>query len=197
MSNSNFNITKVVVDPVSQEISSLEVNGKPIETGGGNLQTIVYDSKSPLDVSALFPPGSMKPGEVQIEPDEGYDGIASITISPNGLDGYPEPNLQDKDLGFVASDSITITPDDGYDGLASVTFWTEAEIFSRTVNNVKYIGDGGLSFATAQDLEHIWRYDATSGDWKAVEFTKVVDSENELVTVTITDTGVEFDWNVE
>lgn len=143
MSNSNFNITKVTVDPVSQEISSLEINGKPVETGG-------------------------------------------------------EPNLQAKDLGFVAADVVTtVTPDAGYDGLSSVSFWTEADIFSRTVNTVKYIGDAGLSFITAQDLEHIWRYDATSGDWKAVAFTKVIDSENELVTVTITDSGFEFDWNVE
>ena len=33
MSNSNFNITRVTVDPVSQEISSLEINGKAFESG--------------------------------------------------------------------------------------------------------------------------------------------------------------------
>lgn len=95
MSNSNFNITKVVVDPISQEISSLEVNGKPIETGGGNLQTIVYDSQYPLDVSALFPPSSVEPGEVCIEPDTelGYDGIEKVTILADGLTGYPETQL--------------------------------------------------------------------------------------------------------
>lgn len=36
MSNSNFNITKVKVDPVSQEITELEINGKSVETGGGS-----------------------------------------------------------------------------------------------------------------------------------------------------------------
>ena len=140
-SNSNFNITKVTVNPISQEITGLEVNGKPIEMGS-------------------------------------------------------ELNLQNKDLGFLANDIITIRADAGYDGLESVTFWTESSIFSRTINTRKYIGDAGLSFATAQSLEHIWQYDATSGDWKAVAFTKVIDSENELVTVTLTDSGYEFDWNV-
>lgn len=141
-SNSNFNITKVVVDPTSQEITSLEINGKPIETGS-------------------------------------------------------EPNLQEKDLGFVGADITTIRADAGYDGLESVTFWTESEIFSRTINTRRYIGDAGLNFTMAQDLEHIWQYDATSGDWKALAFTKEIDSENELVTVTLTDSGYQFDWNVE
>jgi len=91
MSNSNFNITKVTVDPVSQEITNLEINGKPIETGGDNLQTIVYDSQYPLNVSALFPTGDEEPGEVEIEPDGelGYDGIEKVTIQPDGLTGYP------------------------------------------------------------------------------------------------------------
>lgn len=180
MSNSNFNITKVVVDPVSQEITELEVNGKPIETGGEANLEVGYLDLYPGDQGTFYP-------------DDDYDGFSHIEyeVQPTVT------NYQDKDLGFIASDGITITPDSGYDALSSVTFWTEAEIFSRTVNNVKYIGDAGLNFTLAQDLEHIWRYDATSGDWKAVEFTKVVDSENELVTVTITDSGFEFDWNIE
>lgn len=35
-SNSNFNITKVTVDPTSQEITGLEVNGKAFESGGSS-----------------------------------------------------------------------------------------------------------------------------------------------------------------
>lgn len=35
MSNSNFNITKVTVDPVSQEITELEVNGEKFSGGEG------------------------------------------------------------------------------------------------------------------------------------------------------------------
>ena len=178
MSNSNFNITKVTVDPVSQEISSLEINGKPVETGGeANLQ--VGSINLPVGTRGI------------LLPDEGYDGFSQVNYATQF------PNLQDKDLGFIGADPITITADTGYDGLASVSFWTESEIFSRTINTRRYIGDAGLNFTAAQDLEHIWQYDATSGDWKAVAFTKVIDSENELVTVTITDSGYEFDWNVE
>lgn len=36
MSNSNFNITKVTVDPISQEITNLEINGKAFESGGSS-----------------------------------------------------------------------------------------------------------------------------------------------------------------
>lgn len=34
-SNSNFNITKVTVDPISQQITNLEINGKSFESGEG------------------------------------------------------------------------------------------------------------------------------------------------------------------
>ena len=34
-SNSNFNITKVTVDPISQEITNLEINGNTFESGEG------------------------------------------------------------------------------------------------------------------------------------------------------------------
>lgn len=68
MSNSNFNITKVTVDPVSQEISSLEINGKPVETGGeANLQ------EGTIDI--FFN------GYTTLTPDEGYDGFSSVKIN--------------------------------------------------------------------------------------------------------------------
>ena len=68
MSNSNFNITKVTVDPVSQEISSLEINGKPIETGSEpNLQ------EGTVDIS--------NNGYTTLTPNEGYDGFSSVEIN--------------------------------------------------------------------------------------------------------------------
>lgn len=88
MSNSNFNITKVTVDPVSQEITNLEINGKAVETGGGgNLEEVVFDPESPLNVEHLF---GVKPSVVQILPSEDFDGIELLTIKPGGLTGYPE-----------------------------------------------------------------------------------------------------------
>lgn len=74
MSNSNFNITKVVVDPVSQEIINLEVNGKEIQTGGGNLEE---GSESITEN-----------GEYTLEPSEGYDGFESVEVTVN----VPLPN---------------------------------------------------------------------------------------------------------
>ena len=84
MSNSNYNITKVTVDPVSQEITNLEVNGKEVSTGGGEVQEKVI---STLNVSSLFPDGDGKPDSVIIEPDEGYDAMSSVEIQ--NITGYP------------------------------------------------------------------------------------------------------------
>lgn len=90
MSNSNFNITKVTVDPVSQEISSLEINGKPIETGGGSeLETVVFDEDNPLNVASIFGERTIP---VQIYPSGDYDGIQQVTIESGGITGYPDPS---------------------------------------------------------------------------------------------------------
>ena len=90
MSNSNFNITKVTVDPVSQEISSLEINGKPIETGGGSeLETVVFDEDNPLNVASIFGERTIP---VLIYPSGDYDGIQQVTIESGGITGYPDPS---------------------------------------------------------------------------------------------------------
>ena len=118
MSNSNFNITKVVVDPISQEISSLEVNGKPIETGGEvNLEQVTL---SPLNVSDLF---IGKPAPVEIHPSEGYDGIKQVTI--DSLTGYPGEGLEfinnpQADVSGLSSEK-TITIPEGQAWTGTVT----------------------------------------------------------------------------
>lgn len=66
MSNSNYTITKVTVDPVSQEITNLEVNGKEINTGG-NLEDLV-DTIS-------------ENGTYHYEPSEDRDGFLSADIT--------------------------------------------------------------------------------------------------------------------
>lgn len=84
MSNSNFNITKVVVDPVSQEISSLEVNGKEIQTGGKVEEVKTIEN---LNISGWFDPEAYwEP--ITIEPSEGYDSIKKVEI--DDITGYPE-----------------------------------------------------------------------------------------------------------
>ena len=91
MSNSNFNITKVTVDPTSQEITNLEINGKAFESGGGGsrLEEVIFDARTPLEVGNIF---GDKATEVEIHPSEGYDGIEKVTIQPDGLTGYPDPS---------------------------------------------------------------------------------------------------------
>ena len=88
MSNSNFNITKVKVDPVSQEIKELEINGKAVETGGeANLEEVVFDESNPLHVETIF---GERTSPVEIYPSSDYDGIEKVTINPDGLIGYPD-----------------------------------------------------------------------------------------------------------
>lgn len=106
MSNSNFNITKVKVDPVSQEITELEINGKSVETGGSeaNLQEVVFDLSSPLEVGNIF---GDKATEVEIHPSEGYDGIEKVTIQPDGLTGYPGEGLEFQNNPIVSLSGIS------------------------------------------------------------------------------------------
>lgn len=88
MSNSNFNITKVKVDPVSQEITELEINGKAVETGGeANLEEVVFDEANPLHVETIF---GERTSPVEIYPSGDYDGIEKVTINSDGLIGYPD-----------------------------------------------------------------------------------------------------------
>lgn len=102
MSNSNFNITKVTVDPTSQEITGLEVNGKAFESGGGSeLEDASFDEYNPLNVEGIF---GDKPGPVEIYPSEGYDGLERVVIQPGGITGYPGEGL-----GFVNNPTVSLS----------------------------------------------------------------------------------------
>ena len=51
-SNSNFNITKVIVDKISQEITGLEVNGKTVDLGEDfDVENLDFESTSELPES--------------------------------------------------------------------------------------------------------------------------------------------------
>lgn len=51
-SNSNFNITKVIVDKISQEITGLEVNGKEVSLGEDfDVENLDFTSTSELPES--------------------------------------------------------------------------------------------------------------------------------------------------
>lgn len=137
MSNSNFNITKVTVDPVSQEISSLEINGKPIETGGeANLEEVIFDEDNPLNVASIFGERTIP---VQIYPSGDYDGIEQITIQPNGLTGYPTPPEHLFVRGFVECDSEgeVVTGGHTYNGSITDAQYGDIEAKNIYINNTK------------------------------------------------------------
>lgn len=75
MSNSNFEITNFTVDPTTQQITSLEVNGEVVETGGADLD----DNKAvSIDVSTYSAP-------VVINPTSGKDGMKKATITLSNI----------------------------------------------------------------------------------------------------------------
>ena len=74
-SNSNTNITNFSVDPITQQITSLEVNGEVVETGGADLDE---NKTATIDVSTYTEP-------VEITPTSGKDGMAKATITLSNI----------------------------------------------------------------------------------------------------------------
>jgi hypothetical protein len=74
-SNSNTNITNFTVDPVTQQITSLEVNGEVVKTGGADLDE---NKTATIDVSTYTEP-------VVVNPTSGKDGMKKATITLTNL----------------------------------------------------------------------------------------------------------------
>lgn len=113
MSNSNFNITKVVVDPVSQEITNLEINGKAVETGGeANLQVGYLEDIHPGD-SGIF------------EPDEEYDGFSYVEYDVEqanleNIEYSRKTPLNVSNLFGENPSHVQVIPNPDFDGIAKV-----------------------------------------------------------------------------
>ena len=74
MSNSNFEITNYSVDPVTQQITSLEVNGTPVSSS-----IDLEDNKAAtINVSTYTQP-------VEVTPTEGKDGMKKATITLSNI----------------------------------------------------------------------------------------------------------------
>lgn len=78
-SNSNMVITGYKVDPTTQQITSLEVNGEAVETGGADLDE---NKTVSIDVSTYTKP-------VVVNPTSGKDGMKKATITLTNLIGEP------------------------------------------------------------------------------------------------------------
>lgn len=73
--NSNTNITNFTVDPTTQQITSLEVNGEVVETGSADLD----DNKTAtINVSTYTEP-------VVVNPTSGKDGMKKATITLSNI----------------------------------------------------------------------------------------------------------------
>lgn len=93
--NSNMVITGYKVDPTTQQITSLEVNGETVETGGEpELQ-----NKS-VAISSMEQFDSFATGMYvkEVEPSEGYDGMSKANFQVSALLFAPE-TLYEATLG--------------------------------------------------------------------------------------------------
>ena len=150
-SNSNFNITKVVVDATSQEITSLEVNGKAVSTGSS--VELESNKTATINVNTYTEP-------VEITPSEGKDAMekATITLSnipvPGGLHLY----AWQSDLGAISYTFVEEPTDN--DQALYADYSTATEVSSVT-------------------LAPITSYDADSIEIYAVSYTR--NQEHDIV----------------
>ena len=71
MSNSNFNITKLTVDPVTQEPSAAEINGVHFTAG----ESVEIQTNKTVTIS--------ENGTITISPATGYDAMKKVTATVN------------------------------------------------------------------------------------------------------------------
>lgn len=90
-SNSNMEITGYSVDPATQQITSLEVNGEPVETGSAKLFAIERD----WNVQEYGTEIKLTNEKIK---EMGYDGLSSLDITLTDI--LPES---------VTVDDLTVT----------------------------------------------------------------------------------------
>ena len=110
-SNSNYTITKSVVDTTSQEVTDIYVNG--------NNHFAPYSA--PVEVeenhTAIISPTSTDP--VVIEPTEGYDAMekVTVTIDKSELVNNPEVTLS----GISEATTIVIPRGSAWTGIITIS----------------------------------------------------------------------------
>lgn len=134
MSNSNFNITKVTVDPTSQEITNIEINGKAFESGEGPSEDyeVWYVGNAELD-------SEKRVAAVNANP---YDEHPNIT---HYLVAYDPENTGDMKWKKYEAYNATVNEDTSGDGLyVSFVLDTEEETYGYLYTNGE---DGTMSKA--------------------------------------------------
>ena len=77
-SNSNFNITKVTVDPISQEITNLEINGNTFESGKGPSEE--YETMYSAIMLKLLNFDPLDPSNLAVDWDDGQPVIRQVFL---------------------------------------------------------------------------------------------------------------------
>lgn len=88
-------------------------------------------------------------GNYSVEPDEGYDGIATTNVSVS-----VSPNLQNKSITINENTTTTIEKDSGYDGLGQVSITTNVQPLQfKDVNFYDYDGSLVYSYTKSEFLQ--------------------------------------------
>ena len=135
-SNSNLTITDYKVDPTSQQISEVYINGEKLETGSEP----VLQNKS-VSISSMSQFDSFATGYhiKEIEPSEGYDGMSKATFEVSASLFAPT-SMKMVTLRKVSSSTTTngvitnsnIGDSSSFHDISTVTFYGKFYTISET-----------------------------------------------------------------
>ncbi len=86
--------------------------------------------------------------EMNVTPDEWYDGLSKVTINAKIPDGYKIPVTQEKSVAPTVGKETPVVPDAGYDGLSKVTV-SAIELQEKSIEIT-----GGEQMSVQPDAEH-------------------------------------------
>lgn len=108
--NSNYTITKAVVDTTSQEVTDIYVNGNNHFTAG---DAVSLEDNKTVSINAVTGNTS-----TEIEPSDTYDAMKKVTLT---LDKSGIKNNQSTTVAETFTDEVTITIPEGEAWTGTVT----------------------------------------------------------------------------
>lgn len=126
-------------------------------------------------------------GSYNVLPDEGYDGMAKVTVDVN----VPEKTFKTQTKTATANGEVV--PDSGYDGLSKVTVNVPSKEFSGQTKTVSYSANGSYKVKPDEGYDGLDEVDVTvnvagSGGWKAPSVISFYGCTDDVLDVT----GVDF-----